>query len=196
MRHVAREPRLAAVIGRGGEAEIAEIPRQVGEIARRGRERLLRVERVVEPPQGGGVGDELRNALRAFRADCGGVEQALAPDQPREEMRVERGVVRRRLDHPAGDGEGARPGLGSRARRRDLPGGKAREQRDRRCRIGGRLWPRRGDLAAKGERGAAKGEGTDQDRAEAGPHGAAPYRPQALRSDEIPRTAPIGQRRA
>ena len=78
---------LAAVVGDRGEADVAEVAGELGEVARGGDERLGRVEGVGEAAQLGGAGHELGDALGAGRADRGGVEQAFLPDQPREEAR-------------------------------------------------------------------------------------------------------------
>ena len=96
---------LAAVVGDGGEADVAEVAGEVGEVAGGGDEGLGRVEGVGEAAQLGGAGHELGDALGAGRADGGGVEEALLPDQAGEEARVEAVAARRRLDHAADVGD-------------------------------------------------------------------------------------------
>ena len=100
-RDEARDPGLAAVVGGSGEADVAVVAGELGQVARRGGERLGRVERIVEAAQPGGLGHELRDALGAGRADRPGLEQAFAPEQAREEVLVERIRPGHRLDGPA-----------------------------------------------------------------------------------------------
>ena len=96
----------AGIVGGGGEAEIAELAGELAQKFRRLRQRLHRVERIEQAALGRGARHELGDALCAraaarARADDAGLEPALLPDHPREEL--ERQVVgaRRQFDHQA-----------------------------------------------------------------------------------------------
>ena len=142
----ARRPRLAAVVGDGREADVAEVAAELGQVARRGDQRLGRVERVAEAAQLRRLRHELGDPLRAGRADRRGVEQALLPEQPGEEVAVEAVLPRRRLDQPADVGDVGRllrrnargPGCSSPAPRRG-----------RRCAASARPWPARRPTGAR-----------------------------------------------
>lgn len=73
---------FAAVVGHGGQTQIAEALRQLGQIGGRSRKCCGRVERVDQPALFGGGRNELGDAKRPGMADGVGVEQAFAPDQP------------------------------------------------------------------------------------------------------------------
>ena len=63
----------AGIVGGCGEAEVAaECRAQFAQVARRIAQRLQRLERVDEPTHRGGPRHELRDALRAGRADRAG----------------------------------------------------------------------------------------------------------------------------
>ncbi len=59
----------ARVVGRRGEAKIAELLVQIAQQSRRRRDRLRRVKWIIEPSIGGGFCGELRYAQRAGRTD-------------------------------------------------------------------------------------------------------------------------------
>src|SRR5208282_4213647 len=89
------------VIGGRRQAEIAEAMGELGQKLRRRRDRGRRIERVGEPAVGGGARHELRDPLRARRTDCAGVEGALAPNEPGEEIDRQPLLPGRSLDDPA-----------------------------------------------------------------------------------------------
>ena len=94
-------PRLAAVVGDRGEADVAVGVREVGQIGRRRRKRARGIERIVQSAPPRRLRHELGDALRTLRAHRGGVEKALPPDEAGEEIRIEAVVAGEGLDHAA-----------------------------------------------------------------------------------------------
>jgi hypothetical protein len=97
--------RLAAVIGHGGQADIAVVAAELGQVEPGGLERLGGVEGVPQAAQLCRARHELGDALGAGRADRGGVEQAFLPQEPGEEAGIERIVARHLLDGAADVGD-------------------------------------------------------------------------------------------
>ena len=58
------------VIGRGREAQVAELAHEFRQVLRRRRNRRRRIERIGEPSGGGCPRHELGHPLRAGRTDC------------------------------------------------------------------------------------------------------------------------------
>ena len=91
----------AGIVGGGDEAEIAELQAKLAQKARRSRNRLQGVERVVEPTFGGGLRHELRDAHCAFPAHGIVAQPALLPDQIGKERNRQIVVLRRREERIA-----------------------------------------------------------------------------------------------
>ncbi len=109
----AAEAPRPGVVGRRGEAEIAEAGAQLLEVGGGFIKRAGRLERVGKPALRRRAGHELGDALRSGRAARGGIEAALLPDQPREEAVGQIVAARGRLQRAA-QGDGGRGG-GNRA---------------------------------------------------------------------------------
>ena len=143
---------LAAVVGDRGEADVAEVAAEVGEVAGGRDERLGRVEGIGEAAQRGGAGHELGDALGAGRAEGGGVEQAFLPDQPGEEAGSSALARGRRLDEAADvGGVAGEADAGGAVGGAVLGGGRARGGGARARRAGSV-----GGLGAQGRREAEK----------------------------------------
>ncbi len=89
------------IVGGGDEAEIAELQAKLAQKARRSRNRLQRVERIVEPAFGGGLRHELRDAHGAFPAYGVVAQPALLPDQIGKEWNRQVVILRRRVERIA-----------------------------------------------------------------------------------------------